>query len=241
MLQLVRHFGDQEDSGARCGTCDFCAPGSSVALSFRAPDDHERLAMERILDALAAHDGQATGRLHREVFGDSLNRNDFEKLIGALVRSGWLHEREDSFEKDGRAIEFRRVFLVRAPGAAPQLDEVRLIVEPVARKRTTRGSRRGAARAVTRDQADGLEQREADPRIVEALRAWRLEQARREQVPAFCVMSNRTLEGIARLRPRTEDDLFQVRGVGARVVERWGRAILSIVRDEHGRAPGTSP
>jgi DNA topoisomerase-3 len=94
----------------------------------------------------------------------------------------------------------------------------------------TRGSRRGAASPPKRGaDLDHLEQREPDPRIVEALRTWRLEEARRENVPAFCVMTNRALEGIARLRPTTEDDLLTVKGVGPRVVERWGRAILSIV------------
>jgi DNA topoisomerase-3 len=30
MLALVEHFGDQEDSGERCGHCDICAPTGSI-------------------------------------------------------------------------------------------------------------------------------------------------------------------------------------------------------------------
>jgi ATP-dependent DNA helicase RecQ len=49
-------------------------------------------------------------------------------------------------------------------------------------------------------------------------------------VPAFCVLSNRTLEAIAAARPRSEDELLDVHGVGPKVVERFGSAILSLIR-----------
>jgi ATP-dependent DNA helicase RecQ len=50
-------------------------------------------------------------------------------------------------------------------------------------------------------------------------------------VPAYCVLPNRTLEGIAAARPRDEQGLFGVKGVGAKVAEQFGAAILGLVRD----------
>ncbi len=246
MLQLVRHFGDLEDSGADCGQCDVCAPEAAVALQFRAPTPEELTGCERILDALARYDGQASGRLHRETFGASVERNAYEGLVGALVRAGALQEVEDAFEKDGRTIEFRRLFLT--PGVPRQqiLERMRMIVEPTAKrpsKRNRGGTSRGRAATRSTGGADGLPvagvrvtldeaeiaQAEADPDLVESLREWRLEEARRDGVPAFCVLPNRTLLGIARTRPRSTDDLFGIKGIGPKVVEKWGRQILSVV------------
>ncbi|HYP76143.1 MAG TPA: DNA topoisomerase 3 [Polyangiaceae bacterium] len=37
MLALVRHFGDSEDSGAPCGSCDVCAPESRIGANSLGP------------------------------------------------------------------------------------------------------------------------------------------------------------------------------------------------------------
>ena len=37
MVGLVRHFGDQEDSGEACALCDACAPGKCYVRRFRTP------------------------------------------------------------------------------------------------------------------------------------------------------------------------------------------------------------
>ncbi|HEY6077869.1 MAG TPA: ATP-dependent DNA helicase RecQ, partial [Polyangiaceae bacterium] len=37
MLSLVEHFGDSEDSGAVCGQCDVCVPGSSLKTQAAPP------------------------------------------------------------------------------------------------------------------------------------------------------------------------------------------------------------
>ncbi|HTN88052.1 MAG TPA: RecQ family ATP-dependent DNA helicase, partial [Sorangium sp.] len=111
MLHLVRHFGDQEDTGEVCGLCDACAPAACAAREFRAPSRDEAQAIARILVAL--RDGeQPTGRLYREAFaGGSLERRDFEHLLGGLARAGLVHVRDDSFEKDGETIAFQRASL----------------------------------------------------------------------------------------------------------------------------------
>ncbi len=234
MVHLVSHFGDQEDDGRRCGQCDVCAPRDCRALSFRAPSAGEREALGRVLEALRRTDGQAGGRLHRELFGEGLERNRFEQLVGALVRSGHLSERADSFRKDGKVIEFRRLFLSASGRDAADLSGVRVAVEaepPSRRDRRVKspaGVKNGRA-ATPETIAPPEEQAAADPALVEALRAWRLTEARRQKVPTFHVLTNRTLEGIARSRPEDEQALLRVKGVGHKIVERYGVAILDRV------------
>jgi DNA topoisomerase-3 len=111
MLHLVRHFGDQEDDGSPCGICDVCAPDACVGRKFREPSAAETAAINKILTSLSHEDGQAMGRLHRETFGDSLDRRSFEHIVNGLSRAGLVHVRTESFEKGGERIEYQRVTL----------------------------------------------------------------------------------------------------------------------------------
>ena len=112
MVHMIRHFGDQEDSGAPCGLCDICAPQSCIARRFREPSRAEETAIARILEALARSDEQATGKLHRDTFPDGgLDRRAFEHILGGLVRAGLVILSEESFEKDGKEITYQRATL----------------------------------------------------------------------------------------------------------------------------------
>jgi DNA topoisomerase-3 len=69
----------------------------------------------------------------------------------------------------------------------------------------------------------------ASPDLVAALKAWRLAEARRRRVPAFRILTDRTLLGIAAAAPRTEEDLLAVSGMGPTLVRKHGARILGIV------------
>ncbi|WP_437640642.1 DNA topoisomerase 3 [Sorangium sp. So ce854] len=150
MLHLVRHFGDQEDTGEPCGLCDVCAPAACAAREFRAPSRDEEKAIAKILAAL--RDGeQPTGRLYREAFADgSLERRDFEHLLGGLVRAGLVQVREHSFEKAGETIAYQRASLTPRGrlGEAPGVSDIPLVkVPPKVKKRQGAKSSSDARRA----------------------------------------------------------------------------------------------
>jgi ATP-dependent DNA helicase RecQ len=65
---------------------------------------------------------------------------------------------------------------------------------------------------------------------MKAIREWRLEYARAEDIPAFIVFSNRTLEDIARKAPETMADLEKVYGLGPQKIEAFGKELLEILR-----------
>jgi len=65
--------------------------------------------------------------------------------------------------------------------------------------------------------------------VSDALRAWRIEEARRRGVPPFMILHDTTLEAIASSRPRALDDLRGLPGIGPAKLERYGGAILSLV------------
>ena len=112
MLDLVRHFGDQEDSQKPCGMCDVCDPASSISQSRRAPTEEEGEVLDVIIEALKKRDGLAAGRLLEQVTPETLlDRKTFEKLLTGLFQAGLVTIVSDTFEKDGQTIEYRRIFL----------------------------------------------------------------------------------------------------------------------------------
>ena len=242
MLQLVRYFGDQADSGAPCGQCDVCAPEACVAGRSRGPTKAEARHLAGILDALRKEDRQAAGRLAQAVEGPA-DRRSFERLVAGLARADLVRVEEGSFQKQGRTIEFRRVCLT-AEGrrASPELllDNVRLPEEPEATPRRARKRARGAApKASARSRGDARQPREggevpSEP-LARALREWRLEEARRRGIPAFRILTDRVLLAIAAARPQTDEELLAVPGFGPKLHRSHGRRVLEIVRGQDRR------
>lgn len=62
------------------------------------------------------------------------------------------------------------------------------------------------------------------------LRAWRLERARADGVPAFVVAHNTLLEALAAGRPSTLQELLRIPGIGPKRVESYGMEILAIIQ-----------
>ena len=70
------------------------------------------------------------------------------------------------------------------------------------------------------------------PAGFDALKAWRLARAREDDVPAYLVFHNATLEEIAARRPRSLDELAAVPGVGPAKLERYGQGVLAALADQ---------
>jgi DNA helicase-2/ATP-dependent DNA helicase PcrA len=71
----------------------------------------------------------------------------------------------------------------------------------------------------------------APPEGFDALKAWRLARAREDDVPAYLVFHNATLEEIAARRPRSLDELAAVPGVGPAKLERYGEGLLAALAE----------
>jgi ATP-dependent DNA helicase RecQ len=65
-----------------------------------------------------------------------------------------------------------------------------------------------------------------DNELMEYLREWRRGVAQRDNVPAFIVLHDSTLEDLCRKLPKTPADLLLVSGIGERKAEAYGAAIL---------------
>jgi DNA topoisomerase-3 len=246
MLQLVEHFGDTNDAGTPCGQCDVCSADTCVAQVHREPSALEKEVAASILRSLGVHDGQTVGQIHRSISpsGD-VDRRSLEHVIGGLVRARVVRLEDDSFVKDGAVVSFQRVYALAgteaADGGGPSF---RVTVgkrrdaagEKIRKRKRKSAEVPGAARGRGRSNGErargspaGAVASAGSPALFEALRAWRLAEARRSGLPAFRILNDRTLLGIAAETPKDDTALLRVAGVGPGIARRYGAALLAIV------------
>ena len=77
---------------------------------------------------------------------------------------------------------------------------------------------------------------EAERETYAAIRAWRDGAAAADGCRPFMVLPERTMTALARARPTTPAALLDVRGIGPVKAERYGPAILDVVREDAARA-----
>jgi ATP-dependent DNA helicase RecQ len=69
-----------------------------------------------------------------------------------------------------------------------------------------------------------------DASLLASLRAWRSEVARTRNVPAYVVLHDTTIDGIAAARPATLGQLRDIPGIGDKKLEHYGEALLALVK-----------
>ena len=66
------------------------------------------------------------------------------------------------------------------------------------------------------------------PKLYNALRLWRKEEAMRLGLPAYTVLQQKAL-GVANTLPTTGKELLTIPGIGKKVAERYGATLLEMV------------
>ena len=163
-----------------------------------------------------------------------------------MAREGLVRFADAVFEKDGKQIPYRTVSLTRegfevkdgavdwtmkdTGRAAPKSERRRRASSLVkARAKKTRSAETRSRYAAT---AAGEALTGMDARIEEALRRWRLAEAKRRGVPAFRIFSDRVLRVMATERPGSHSDLLGISGLGAKMVQKYGTEICRIIRGD---------
>jgi DNA helicase-2/ATP-dependent DNA helicase PcrA len=71
-----------------------------------------------------------------------------------------------------------------------------------------------------------------DEELYERLREWRSGRAARDDVPAYVVFTDLTLQAIAEAKPADEDALLEISGIGGTKLSRYGAEVLDLVAAE---------
>jgi ATP-dependent DNA helicase RecQ len=82
---------------------------------------------------------------------------------------------------------------------------------------------------------------DVDQNLREFLREWRRETAKEQNVPAYVVMHDTTLDEICRARPGSIGRLLHITGIGERKAELYGRQILDALKRFRDGARATTP
>ena len=226
---LLNYFGE---AAQPCGNCDVCLEppqtwDASVAaqkLFSAVLRTGSRFGAGYLIDVLR---GKATERITQfghdrlPTFGVGSDLDDlaWRSVVRQLVALGLLHS-------DAR----RYGALVLTDAARPVLrGESHLQLRRAAPK-APRKARRAGPGATLGHRAAAQAVQGLDAGLVEALRALRRELASAQRVPPYVIFHDATLHELARLRPRTEPDLYLVSGIGTHRVQRYGAQLLEVLR-----------
>ena len=241
MAQLVRHFGDVEDAGRRCGICDVCDPADAVLRRFRHATLGQQNIARAILDELRPVAYLAAGTLQKRVEPlGAMSRDEFKALLDAMVRGGLIEIEESSFEKNGEVLRFRKVMLSNGGSSVGPVVPLELLLadgiveefEAGAPQRRTKQLQSKSAKS-SAQKGNGAPPNLSQPTaaseaLAARLRDWRTGEAKRLGVPAYVVLHDRTLQAVALVRPANPAQLLSIDGIGPAKAERFGEAILSL-------------
>jgi ATP-dependent DNA helicase RecQ len=94
---------------------------------------------------------------------------------------------------------------------------------PAAAARPSRGRGTGVSAASTAGSGS------VDNGLYEALRLWRLAEAKGQGIPPYVIFHDSVLRDIATFHPATLDELAQIKGVGASKLDRYGTRVLGVL------------
>ncbi len=248
---ILRYFGDEAETLAGCGRCDVCQtltqgdgvqdPDATTLLVRKALSGvarvHERFGLGMVVKLVRGVDDprlEAAGLTHVPTFGNLREHSEewLLRLLRRCVGAGWVSFSGGDrpvvlLTDDGRAVmkgtRPPRILLPplqrRAPGDRPAREPKTGVPETA--------KVRGPADRSLVEEAKDLDA--AGQLLFEALRRHRLGLAREAGIAPFIIASDRTLRDIARLRPRTLDELALAHGIGPNKIERYGAGLLRVI------------
>ena len=232
---LLECFGERYERD--CGNCDNCleppqrwdaTEAARMALScvYRTG---QRFGVVHLIDVLRGEETERVRQFgHDRVstfgVGSGLDATQWRSVFRQLVAMGLLDVDVEAYGG------LRLTRASRAVLTGAQAVQMRLELERPKPPRTRR--KRGAREPVQRAE---LHESASDPATesrFEALRAWRTQSARQQNIPAYVIFHDATLRELAQRNPRTLADLQGVAGVGAVKLERYGAAVIAVLAGE---------
>ena len=229
--RLLQYFGESL-AAAKCGNCDNCLspPGvrdgriAAQKLLSCAYRTGQRFGAMHLIDVLV---GRMTDRVRQfghdrlSVFGigRELNEKQWRAALRQLVAMGHLVPDSEAFgalkltDSARGVLKGETEVLLREQAAAPR----------------GRAGRSKSGRGDTALESSGRDQTPHSG-LLGALRAWRSETARKRGVPAYVVLHDSTIDGIATLRPTTLTALRGIPGIGDKKLEHYGDDLVALVK-----------
>jgi len=224
--RLLGYFGETA-ARERCGNCDNCLTPPKVIdgtvaaqkLLSCAYRTGQRFGAQHLIDVLLGRLTERVGQFGHDklsVFGigGEFNEKQWRAVIRQLVSLGHLAPDSEAFG----ALKLTESSRTVLKGEAQVMLREQTGGRPP-RAKSRRGDLVGAA----------PRENSGDPDLFAALKAWRAGVARERGVPAYVVLHDATMDGIAAARPRSLDELRGIPGIGDKKLEHYGAALLSVI------------
>lgn len=221
---LLGYFGEADHPP--CGNCDNCrtpvlswdgtvAAQKALSAVYRTG---QRFGAHYLVDVLLGNETERVTRLRHNRLktfgvGSELDRRGWLSVFRQLVAQGFVLP-----DLDGHG------GLSLAPGAT----EILRGTKPV-RFRLDPGGREGRDPGIERKAPMATEVDPAARALWEALRAWRLAEARRQELPPYVIFHDSTLIEVAHRRPASLSALGKIAGIGASKLDRYGSSIIDVI------------
>ncbi len=228
---LLAYFGEQTEP---CGNCDMCL--NPAHLSEGTVDGQkalsavmrtgQRFGAAHIIDVLRGQETEKVVNARHDALptfgvGAEHSKDAWRSIIRQLVAANFL-------ELDIQGYGGLKV-TAKGRGLLKGEADFRYRTDTVHRSPSKAKKKKSAT-------ADAPELSNEDLALYTTLKELRLELAREREVPAFVVFSDRTLQDMARRRPRSTSEFSDVFGVGEAKLRDFSEPFLKAISDAMGAA-----
>ena len=216
---LLAYFG--ENLATACGNCDTCLErpqsidGTELARKALSAiyRTGQRFGAGHVIDVLRGVESQRMRQFGHQSLptfgvGSDVDGATWRSILRQLAAAGLI-------EVD-----------VEGHGGLSLAGDHRAVLRGERRIELRRDARPRDGRARSRERTVGVE----GNAMFEALRRLRLSLARAQSVPPYVIFHDATLLAVADAKPASLDELARIPGMGATKVERYGAAVLEVVR-----------
>ncbi len=237
---LLAYFGENYPQ-MNCGGCDVClgeaeredaTVDAQKALSAMARTGGRFGALHLcdILTGVESEKVKQRGHQRLPTFGVGRDRDKsyWRRLIEALVAKGYAETNDAQYPTP--ALTERGWELLRGNDSFAML-KMRDARSGGGAARGSGGGGGGGAYSPARRARQLVDTRPYDKELFETLKAERRRVAGEKGIPSYLILHDRGLMDIARLLPKTEEELLRVNGIGQAKLKTYGEFFLGIVSD----------
>jgi len=224
--RLLDYFGETGET-RNCGNCDNCleppqtwdateAARKALSCIYRTG---QNFGAAHLIDVLRGRDTERVSKWGHDklsVFGIGADLDDaaWRNVFRQVVVAGYARPNHEAYG----ALQLTEISRPVLKG------EQRVVMRSVAARKAK------TAKTTSRGGAGNVAMSSADTELLARLKAWRVAQAREQSVPAYVIFHDSTLTAIAVARPQNAGALAGISGMGARKLERYGAALLELLR-----------
>jgi ATP-dependent DNA helicase RecQ len=229
---LLQYFG--EESQGSCGNCDACmAPIASWDATVEAQKalscihrTGQRFGVGHLIDVLLAKTSDKIQSLkHDEVSTYGIGKDHSEGVWRSVYRQLVARDLVKVDDYGSLALTEKSRPVLRG--------EEKIFLRTVSAKESKSRSKSKSkqAGASRNSPVKTFISNRSSPGggLFKALSALRLELAKKQDLPSYCIFHNATLEEMARLKPKTKSELLEISGVGAAKLEKYGQVFIDVI------------